>query len=66
MTKGSFVVPIPKQLVKATGSDVDIGSDDVKYVTSKALANSKRGRTITSGTEEPSGGSDGDIYLQYE
>ena len=72
---------------KATGSELDTGTDDAKFATALALANSKyfksdetetltnktltdpvissKQDTITSGTADPTGGSDGDIYFKY-
>jgi len=49
---------------KAEGSHTH---DDRYYTESEAdaLLNAKQ-KTITSGTADPSGGSSGDIYLQYE
>ena len=52
--------------VKASDSEIDTGTDDAKFATAKAIADSDRGRKITYGTADPTGGSDGDIYLQYE
>ena len=53
--------------VKASDSEIDTGTDDAKFATAKAIADSDRGRKITYGTADPTGTpSDGDIYMQYE
>jgi 3-deoxy-D-arabino-heptulosonate 7-phosphate (DAHP) synthase len=55
-----------------SGLDADLldGQSSAYFATASALSshtgNSNIHRTITSGTAEPSGGSNGDIYLQYE
>jgi len=73
--------------VVVTGAELDTGTDDAKFATAKALADSKyiksdetvtltnktltdpvissKQDTITSGTADPTGGSDGDIYFKY-
>ena len=49
---------------KATGAEIDTGTDDAKFATALALANSDYTK-LTSGTADPTGGSDGDIYFKY-
>ena len=49
---------------KATGSELDTGTDDAKFATALALANSDYTK-LTSGTADPTGGVDGDIYFKY-
>ena len=51
-------------LSKASGSELDTATNDVKFATALALANSDYTK-ITSGTADPTGGSDGDIYFKY-
>lgn len=38
-------------LTKATGSDIDTGTDDAKYVTSKAIEDSSIGKVVAGGRE---------------
>ncbi len=43
-------VTIPAALTKATGTDIDTGTDDAKYVTAKALADSHNIPDVAPGT----------------
>ena len=62
LTSINLSTPIP---TKATGADINTGTDDDKFATAKALADSNY-IYATSGTTDPTGGSDGDVYFQYE